>query len=128
MYSSQRIHQSSPSPAPSRRRVQHSALTSLDLSRNCHIGDAGAAGVCSVLECNSVLTSLGLSCSGIRDAAFVPIKALLKRNQTRSVRRLALLSLMDEDYNREEGVLSRTNAIDLVFQNEYIISRMYSYV
>jgi len=43
-------------------------------------------------------------------------------------RRLALLSLMDEDYNREEGVLDLTNVFDLVFQNEYILSRMVEYV
>ena len=100
---------------------------SLDLSDNS-IGDASVASVCSALERNSVLTSLNLRQIYFSDAAFIPIKALLKCNETRPVRRLALLSLMDEDYNREEGVLSRTNAIDLVFQNEYIISRMYSYV
>jgi len=44
------------------------------------------------------------------------------------MRYLSLLSLMDEDYGREEGVLDRNCAIDLVFQNEYIVSRMCAYV
>ena len=105
---------------------RNSVLTSLSLSYN-YIRDAGAASVCSALECNSVLTSLDLG-NYISLAARIPYLALLKRNKTRRVRRLALLSLMDEDYSREEGVLSRTNGIDLVFQNEYIISRMHSYV
>ena len=41
---------------------------------------------------------------------------------------LALLSMMDEDYNREEGVLNRENYMDMVIQNQYIISRMFSYL
>lgn len=42
--------------------------------------------------------------------------------------RLSLLSLMDEDYNREEGVLDLCNAVDLVFQNEYLVSFLVQYV
>ena len=66
--------------------------------------------------------------SGIGAGTELEINALLRRNEFRPLCRLALLSLMDEDYNRKEGVLSLTNTLDLVFQNEYIISRMYSYV
>jgi hypothetical protein len=46
----------------------------------------------------------------------------------RQLRRLALLSLMDEDYAREEGELDRCCPVDLVFQSEAIVSRMAQYV
>jgi len=105
----------------------NSVLTSLDLLGN-DIGAAGAASVISALERNSILTYLDLRHNSIGNAGEISINALLKRNITRPVRRLALLSLMDEDYNREEGVLRLTNVLDLVFQSEYIISRMYDYV
>lgn len=42
--------------------------------------------------------------------------------------RFALLSLMDEDYSREEGVLNRSNAVDMVFQSELIASIMIKYL
>ena len=42
--------------------------------------------------------------------------------------RLGLLSLMDEDYFREEGVLNRDNCMDLVFQSEYLVSLMSAYL
>ena len=41
--------------------------------------------------------------------------------------RLSLLSMMDEDYNRDEGVLNQENYMDMVIQNEYIIFRMSQY-
>ena len=42
--------------------------------------------------------------------------------------RLALLSMMDEDYNRDEGVLDQENCMDMVIQNQYIISIMSQYL
>ena len=42
--------------------------------------------------------------------------------------RLSLLSMMDEDYFLEEGVLDRENCKDMVIQNQYIISRMFQYL
>jgi len=44
------------------------------------------------------------------------------------LRRLGLLSLMDEDYHRAEGVLDRTSPIDLVLQSEIIVSIIYQFV
>ena len=42
--------------------------------------------------------------------------------------RLSLLSMMDEDYYRDEGILNMENDVDMVIQSEYIISIMSQYV
>jgi hypothetical protein len=47
---------------------------------------------------------------------------------TRGITRLSLVSLMHEDYHRAEGAIDRTTPVDLVFQNEYMVSRMLSFV
>jgi hypothetical protein len=46
----------------------------------------------------------------------------------RQITRVSLLSLMDEDYYREKGILNINNNYDMVLQNEYIISRMSQYL
>jgi len=92
-----------------RSALGHNAvLTSLDLSCN-KIGSVGAAIVCSALKGNSVLVELNCS---FYHAHACRIDALLERNRTRSLRRVA----------------GHTNALDQVFRNEYIISRMFNYV
>ena len=42
--------------------------------------------------------------------------------------RVSLLSMMDEDYHRVEGVLDHDDAMDMVLQSEYIISLMSAYL
>ena len=46
---------------------------------------------------------------------------------SRLINRVCLMSLMDEDYYREPGILNRSNPIDLVFQSEYVISHILKY-
>ena len=46
---------------------------------------------------------------------------------SKQITRICLMGLMDEDYNRAVGVLDRSNPIDLVCQNEYIISLSLKY-
>ena len=46
----------------------------------------------------------------------------------RATARLCLLTILDEDYHRCEDELDLSKAIDLVFQNEFIISRMIQYL
>ena len=36
--------------------------------------------------------------------------------------------MMDEDYFRDEGILNRSNAMDIVFQHEYIIEHISNYI
>ena len=106
-------------------------LASLDLRDN-RITKTGAMCLCSVLERNAGCGLTTLKYSNDRNGTdwneIDRLNCLLRRNNTRLLRRVALLSLIDEDYNREKGVLDLTNVFDLVFQNEYMISRMYSYV
>jgi Ran GTPase-activating protein (RanGAP) involved in mRNA processing and transport len=134
--------------------VYNSSLTTLNLEGNL-IGDTGAACLSAALEHNSTLTDLNLSSNNIIDggASFiralrrnisltrlslndyeipvadtVAIDILLDDNKARPERRLALLSLMDEDYLREEGVLDLSFPVNLVFQNEYLVSRLYAFL
>ena len=44
------------------------------------------------------------------------------------VKKTIMLSMMDEDYFREDGILNRRNPIDIVFQSEYIMERISNYV
>jgi Ran GTPase-activating protein (RanGAP) involved in mRNA processing and transport len=134
--------------------VYNSSLTTLNLEGNL-IGDTGAACLSAALEHNSTLTDLNLSSNNIIDggASFiralrrnisltrlslndyeipvadtVAIDILLDDNKARPKRRLALLSLMDEDYLREEGVLDLSFPVNLVFQNEYLVSRLHAFL
>ena len=51
-----------------------------------------------------------------------------ERYVTSKYSRLSILSMMDEDYDREEGILNRRKAINIIFQCEYIIERISNYL